>query len=75
MGKDKSNKRDKENKKKKRVWKKILLVVILILLIAGGLFAYRTHINGGGMSGMLATVVGHDENTKKNLAESRTYSL
>ena len=78
MGKDKSNKREKENKKnkkKKKLWKKVLLVIILILLIAGGLFAYRTHINGGGMSGMLATVVGHDENTKKNLGEFKCLIL
>ena len=78
MEKDKSNKREKENKKnkkKKKVWKKVLLVIILILLIAGGLFAYRTHINGGGMSGMLATVVGHDENTKKNLGEFKCLIL
>ena len=78
MGKNKSNKREKENKKnkkKKKVWKKVLLVIILILLIAGGLFAYRTHINGGGMSGMLATVVGHDENTKKNLGEFKCLIL
>ena len=78
MEKNKSNKRDKENKKnkkKKKIWKKVLLAIILILLIAGGLFAYRTHINGGGMSGMLATVVGHDENTKKNLGEFRCLIL
>ena len=78
MGKDKSNKREKENKKnkkKKKLWKKVLLVIILILLIAGGLFAYRTHINGGGMSGMLATVVGHDQNTKKNLGEFKCLIL
>ncbi len=30
-----------------------------------GWFAYRTYKSGGGLSGMLATVVGHDENTKK----------
>lgn len=75
MGKNKSNKRDKENKKKKKIWKKVLLVIILILLIVGGLFAYRTYMNGGGMSGMLATVVGHDENTKKNLGEFRCLIL
>src|SRR5699024_189285 len=38
-------------------------------------FAYRTHKNGGGLSGMLATVVGHDENTKKNLPELKVLLL
>ena len=51
------------------MWKKIFLIVLLILIIAGCVFAYRVHRNGGGLSGMLATVVGHDENTKKNLGE------
>ena len=83
MNNDKVNKRQKTNnknksqnqktkqkpKKKMKMWKKILLVIILILLIAGGVFAYRVHRNGGGLSGMLATVVGHDEETRKQLGE------
>ena len=83
MSKDKENKRQKANnknksqnqktkqkpKKKMKLWKKILFVILLILLVAGGVFAYRVHKNGGGLSGMLATVVGHDENTRKNLGE------
>lgn len=77
MSNNKVNKRQKTNnknikqkpKKKMKMWKKILLVILLILLIAGGVFAYRVYKNGGGLSGMLATVVGHDENTRKNLGE------
>ena len=81
MSNDKVNKRQKTNnknksqnqktktKKKMKMWKKILLVIILILLIAGGVFAYRVYRNGGGLSGMLATVVGHDEETRKKLGE------
>lgn len=67
----------KKNKKKKakNTGKKILLIIFLILLIAGGIFAYRVHQNGGGMSGMLATMVGHDQNTKKNLGEFRALIL
>ena len=69
---NKSQKGKKENqktKKKMKVWKKVLLVILLILLIAGGVFAYRVYRNGWGLSGMLATVVGHDENTRKSLGE------
>ncbi len=81
MNSDKVNKRQKTNnksqnqkikqksKKKMKMWKKIFLIVLLILLIAGGVFAYRVHRNGGGLSGMLATVVGHDEETRKSLGE------
>lgn len=79
MEKNKSNKRDtKKSKNKKnrmKTWKKVLIVIILILLIAGGTFAYKVYKNGGGLSGMLATVVGHDENTKKNLSEFRCLVL
>ena len=63
------------NKKKKKIWNKILIILILLLGIGGGVFAYKTHKNGGGMSGMLATVVGHNENTKKNLGEFRVLIL
>lgn len=62
------NSRNTKNKKKK-VWKKVLLIIVLILLIAGCVFAYKVHKNGGGLKGVLATAVGHDENTKKNLGE------
>ena len=68
-----SNKKSK--KKKKKLWKRILLFIILILLIAGSCFAYKVYKNGWGLSGMLATMVGHDENTKKNLGEFRVLLL
>lgn len=68
-------KSNKKKKRKKKTWKKILLIFLFILLIVGGVFAYKVHKNGGGMSGMLATMVGHDENTKKNLGEFRALIL
>lgn len=62
--------RNRGNKrKKKHTGRKILLVIALILIIAVGWFAYKTYKNGGGLSGMLAAVVGHNENTKKDLKE------
>ena len=67
--------KNKKTKKKKKIWKRILLIVILILLIAGSCFAYKVYKNGWGVSGMLATVVGHDENTKKNLGEFKCLIL
>jgi len=73
-----NNKKAKNNKKKKtkkKIWKKVLLLFLFMLLIAGGVFAYKVHLNGGGMSGMLATMVGHDENTKKNLGEFKVLLL
>ena len=63
--KQRNHKNVKKKKGKKKIWKKVMLVISLVLLVAIGVFAYRVHLNGGGMSGMLAAVVGHDENTKK----------
>lgn len=71
----KNNSKNKKKKRKMKTWKKILLVLFLILLVAGGTFAYRTYLNGGGISGMLATVVGHDGETKKNLGEFKVLIL
>lgn len=71
----KNNNNVKTKKKKMKTWKKVVLVMFLILLVAGGVFTYRVHLNGGGMSGMLATVIGHDQNTKKNLGEFRCLIL
>lgn len=56
-----------KKKKKKGIGKKIFLFILLILLVAGGFIGYRIHKNGGGLKGLLATAVGHDENTLKNL--------
>lgn len=75
MGEKQKSKKRKKNKRKTKVIRKILLIILLVLLVAGGVFAYRVHKNGGGMSGMLATMVGHDENTRKNLGEFRVLLL
>ena len=69
------NSRNTKQKRKMKRWKKILLILFLIILIAGGVFAYRVYKNGWGLSGMLATVVGHDEETKKNLSEFKCLVL
>lgn len=63
----KKQQKTKEKKKKGGKGKIVLLVILLIILIAGGVFAYKVHKNGGGISGMLATTLGHDENTVNNL--------
>ena len=68
-------KNKKHRRRNKKTWKKVLLVIFLILIILIGWFSYKTYKNGGGLSGMLATAVGHDENTKKNLKEIKVLIL
>lgn len=72
VAKDKKNRYAK--KRKKKIGKKVLIFII-ILLLGIGWFTYRTIRNGGGISGMLATVVGHNENTKKDLKEIKVLIL
>lgn len=57
----------KEKKKNRKIGRKILLVLVLMLLIVVGIFAYKVHKNGGGLKGILATAIGHNEETLKSL--------
>ncbi len=57
----------KSNKRKSGIFKKILLLLLLIIIVAGAVFAYRVYQNGGGTKGFLATIVGHNPETVKNL--------
>lgn len=63
------NKRGKSKKikKKSRILRKILIALLIILLVLVGFIVYRTKKNGGGMQGLLSTLVGHTEETLKNL--------
>ena len=63
------SKSTKRNKKKTSVVPKILAVIFIALLISGCVFAYKAYKNGGGLSGILATFLGHNEETRKNLPE------
>ena len=77
-GNAKKTTKRKENpniKRKKKKWKKVILIILLILIIAGGVLAYRVHQNGGGLTGILATAVGHNEETLKELDEFRCLIL
>ncbi len=63
----KKNTKTNEKKKNGGKAKIILLIILLIILICGGLFAYKVHKNGGGLQGMAATLLGHDEETVNKL--------
>ena len=75
MSRNKTNEKRTKKKKKMKFWKKFLLFILVILIGLIGLFGYKVHKNGGGLSGMLATVAGHDENTKKQLGEFKCLLL
>lgn len=75
MGKRKSNVKRKKKHKKMKLWKKIVIVLLLAILAFGGWFFYKVQKNGGGLKGMLATLAGHDENTRKTLGEFKCLIL
>ena len=70
-----NNRNRRKTKAKKSTGKKILIGILIVILLGIAWFTYRTYKNGWGLSGMLATVVGHDENTKKNLSEIKVLIL
>ena len=47
-------------KKKHKVLKRVLLTILLIILIAGGVFFYHVQKNGGGLAGIVTTIIGED---------------
>ncbi len=60
----------KERRKKSKAWKlfRILIIILLIaLLIFSGQFIYKMAKNGWGLQGFIATAMGHDEYTLKDL--------
>lgn len=65
MSKNKEQKKKEKNTKKKKKSKHIILkifLIILILIIASiGYLAYKTKKNGGGMTGLLTTVMGQED--------------
>lgn len=62
-----NNKEPRTKRGKRRTGLKILLVILIIIIAAVGYFIFRTNQNGGGMQGMIATIVGHNPEKLKDL--------
>ena len=68
----KKNNKSKENKKRKKsiigkIIGRFFLLILALLAIYAGWFAYKVYKNGGGLSGIVKTAVGYDEEKKKDL--------
>ena len=70
-----TNQKKKKRKVLTKVLKVILIILLLLAILIGGFVVYSGYKNGWGLSGMLATVVGHDEETLKNLDEMQVLLL
>lgn len=66
---DKKEQRVRTKRKKKHIGRKIIVFILLLVIVAGAWLAYRAHKNGGGTSGWMSAMMGHDENTRKSLKE------
>lgn len=72
MSKRRRNKREEENvegkpKKKSGILKKIFIFLLIVLIAIVGFIVYKVQANGGGLQGLLLTVVGHDQETVEEL--------
>ncbi len=61
------DKKSKEKKRKKRSSKFIMILILLIILSLGCYLGYSIYKNGGGLQGLLATVLGQDAEKLENL--------
>ena len=63
------NKKGKKQVKTKKPNKlgKVLVILIIILLVLIGMFIYKTKQNGGGLQGLMSTLVGQNEEKLKDL--------
>ena len=66
---------EKKHKKKHKVLKVILTFLIIVLVIIGGFVSYSTYENGWGWQGLLATVMGHNQETVEELDEFQVLLL
>ena len=65
--KRKNEKNEKKPKKKIGVLKKIFIFLIIVLLLIIGFIVYKVQSNGGGLQGLLLTVVGNNQETLEDL--------
>lgn len=61
--------RTRKTKNNHKVAKRVLVIVIVILIILAGVFTSKVVMNGGGLKGLLATLFGQSEETRKNMSE------
>lgn len=62
--------RDKKNKQKeknKTIGKVAIALILLIMVALGSYLGYSIQVNGGGLQGLLATVLGQDAEKLENL--------
>ena len=67
----KLRKQEKKKGKVRTFFRWFFRLLFLAILIAAGIFGYKVYLNGGGLSGILKTAMGHDQYTLKNMKPIR----
>lgn len=65
--KGKKNKNTKKIKKSRKVVRAVVCVLLIFVILAFVFLGYKINKNGGGLSGLLATVLGENEETLEDL--------
>lgn len=63
----KRDKKNKEKKKKKGFGKVFIVFMLIVIVIFGAYMGYSIYKNGGGLQGVLATVLGQDMDELQDL--------
>ena len=61
------NKKNTKVKKPRRLMKTVVSLLLILIIAAFSFIAYKIQRNGGGLTGILATVLGEDEEDLENL--------
>ena len=70
-----SRKKVRKAKKGHKALKVILTILLIVFVMLGGFVAYSTYKNGWGWQGLLATMMGHNQETVKELGEFKVLLL
>ena len=69
MSNNKKSKEKKQKKKGRKIIGKVLLIILLIIIVVAGVFIYKVYQNGGGLTGIVTTLVGTDPEKVKSLPD------
>ena len=61
------DKKSKQKKKNKTIGKIAIALILLIMVGLGSYLGYSIQVNGGGLQGLLATILGQDAEKLENL--------
>lgn len=67
--KSKRDKKEDKNKNKKHTLRKVLLTLLLIIIVIGIIFFIHVQKNGGGLKGIVTTVIGSSAEKEKELQD------